>query len=162
MKSSLRTFTLGVSSDMLITASSGTGVRKRESNDADVRYCSGAPDICADTFVPGRPSDSNVSFPALKITLPSLHDHASGRDVPVLATWASLSDFLKKIGGENYGKNTPGKTRLLTIRAERLVYLSERGARCIIICLEFTERRLEFVVRREDDVDLTLAQLRRE
>ena len=57
--------------------------------------------------------------------------------------------------GKDYGKNTPGKTRLLAVRAERLVYLSERGTRRIVICLEFTERCLEFVVRRENDVDLT-------
>ena len=64
--------------------------------------------------------------------------------------------------GKDYDINTPGKTGLLAVRAERLVYLSERGTRCIVICLEFTERRLEFVVGREDDVDLTLAQLRHE
>jgi hypothetical protein len=64
--------------------------------------------------------------------------------------------------GKGYGKNTPGKTGLLAVRAERLVYLSERGTRRIVICLEFTERRLEFVVRRENDVDLTSAQLWRE
>jgi hypothetical protein len=64
--------------------------------------------------------------------------------------------------GKGYGKNTPGKTRLLAVCAERLVCLSERGTRCIVIRFEFTERRLEFVVRREDDVDLTSAQLWRE
>ena len=57
--------------------------------------------------------------------------------------------------GKDYGKNTPGKTRLLAVRAERLVFLSGRGTRRIVICLELTERRLEFMARREDDVDLT-------
>jgi hypothetical protein len=65
---------------------------------------------------------------------------------------------LNDICGQKLRQNTPSKTRLLAIYAERLVYLSERGTRCIVICLEFAERRLEFMVKGEDDVDLTSAQ----
>jgi hypothetical protein len=66
----------------------------------------------------------------------------------------SLNDIVVR---RTTAKNTPGKTRLLAVRAERLVYLSERGTRRIVICLEFTERCLEFMVKGEDDVDLTSA-----
>jgi hypothetical protein len=45
----------------------------------------------------------------------------------------------------------------LAVRAERLVYLSKWGTRCIVIRLEFAERRLEFTIKREDNVDLTSA-----
>lgn len=47
-----------------------------------------------------------------------------------------------------------GKARLLVVRAERLVYLSEWSTRRIVIRLEFAERRLEFTIKRERDVDL--------
>jgi len=50
-----------------------------------------------------------------------------------------------------------GKARLLIVRAERLVYLSEWSTRRIVIRLEFAERRLEFTVERERDVDLTFS-----
>jgi len=56
------------------------------------------------------------------------------------------------------GKSTPGKTRLLAVRAERLVYFGEGPTRCTVFNLEIAERRLEFVVKREYDVDLTSAR----
>jgi len=75
-----------------------------------------------------------------------------------------LWPFLSHLGGDNKTttKNALGKARLLVVRAERVVYLGERSTRRIVIRLEFSERRLEFTVKRERDVDLTFSTLRRE
>jgi hypothetical protein len=45
----------------------------------------------------------------------------------------------------------------LTVRAERLVYLGEWSTRGIVVRLEFAERRFEFTVEREYNVDLISA-----
>jgi hypothetical protein len=81
-------------------------------------------------------------------------------------TCSSLNERLR---GKNpqYSENTPGKTSSFRIglsaavRAERFEYLSERGARRIVIRFESAERRLKLLkfigVKREDDVDLTFS-----
>ena len=74
-----------------------------------------------------------------------------------------LWPFLSHLGGnKTKTKNALGKAGLLVIRVERLVYLSKRSTRRVVIRLEFAERRLEFMVKRERDVDLTFSTLRRE
>jgi hypothetical protein len=45
----------------------------------------------------------------------------------------------------------------LTVRAEGLVYLGEWSTRRTVIRFEFAERRFEFTVKGEYNVDLTLA-----
>jgi hypothetical protein len=54
-------------------------------------------------------------------------------------------------------RGAPGQTRLLTVRTERLVYLGEWGTRGTVVRFEFAERRFDFTVEREYNVDLTPA-----